>query len=141
MSSDSGEAATSDAERVRDLELRLERETAVLIDRLNQCAAELERRGAELELEREQREQAERVAEQGDLDFNSLTLALSEAQAALAEGPTELAELAEELERTRAQLAIMERRYAGVLSSTSWRVTAPLRRFVHVYRARGERAR
>ena len=93
-------------EREHALELRLERETAVLLDRLDAQAAELERMGIELH------------AKASDCE---------RARVRIAELEAELSELVLALARANENLARAEAARHLLLTSVSWRVTRPLR--------------
>lgn len=84
---------------IRELELRLERETAVLLDRLDLQSEELEKIELELATARAERDQAQARTRELEVELSDLGL-----------------QLAQQVDAHRA-----------VLASLSWRVTKPLR--------------
>ena len=89
-----------------ELERRFELETAVLLDRLERQAEDLERRHVELVQTREERDQARRQAAGVAAELDELTLQLAQAREASAQA-REASE--------------------SVFASASWRLTRPLR--------------
>ena len=120
------EASVED-DPVRALELRLERETAVLIERLERQADTLERLELELTQTREQRDAAQAVAGHLDSELNELTLRLDELTLRHDEVTLELNERTLLLAQASEELPL-------VRASASWRLTRPLR---WAYRAVG----
>jgi hypothetical protein len=91
--------AAADGGPLRELEQRFELETAVLVDRLECQAEELERLHLELAQTRDEREQAR----------------------------GQLAGVAAELDELTLQLALSNAIQRDVFASASWRLTRPLR--------------
>jgi chromosome segregation ATPase len=126
---------------VRELELRLERETAVLIDRLERQADELERLELTLLQTRGERDAVQALAGGLQAELDELTLELARAREDLAQAREDLAQARDELARTgeelawaRSEAAVTEAHlerlnstHHDLLTSASWRLTRPLR--------------
>jgi hypothetical protein len=93
----------------------MDSETVRLLNRLESCSHELERLMLELDEVRAQRDHALGSAGQLQSELYQLALVVSEQS--------------EERERARAHIDLINAKYRSVVSSSSWRMTAPLRRF------------
>ncbi len=93
----------------------MDSETARLLNRLESCSDELERVRLELDEVRGQRDHALESAGQLRSELYQLAVVISDQS--------------EERERARAHIELLDAKYRSVVSSSSWRMTAPLRRF------------
>lgn len=111
--SDQYQAGVDGRER-RAVELAIERETAVLLERLERRSEQLE--AAELEL-LELR-----------IDHEQTRAHVAELEHELGSATLEVARLQGELDTLRSTLGAVQQAHREVLSSRSWRITGPLRR-------------